>query len=341
MTTVATNPMMALYGRLRALGLAQPYLQKNILPSWWDDEIAATPAGHHEAMAVLSRHLGLDIGSLRDSSAQPQFSEIACKFKKTSGTDEAELNLARNISVQVAKLAAATMSTPVLMPESAQAMRQQILAKGNSCVDLNGLVSYCWDIGIPVIYVSEFPEHAPVMHGLAALIDDRPVVVIARRRKQSAWLLFDLAHELGHLVLKHVVSNQVLIDEQVAQDDSSDQEEVDANRFAVALITGNANKRVTASDRWPSAIQLAQSARRQSFTQQIDPGHIVLNYAHCMGKRFWPVATAALKILEPHGRGPEIMRQQMADRLDWSALSSDDSEFIASMTRSSGESRPS
>jgi hypothetical protein len=53
---------------------------------------------------------------------------------------------------------------------------------------------------------------------------------------------------------------------------------------------------------------------------RIDPGHIVLNYAHTMGDTFWPVANAALKLLEPKRDALRIVRAKLAEHLDWSSL---------------------
>lgn len=331
MTPVAQNPMMALYGRLRILGLAQPYLQKNILPSWWDDEIAVTPAGRLEAVTMLARRAGIDLLSLRDSSATPRLLDVACKFKAIGRADESELCLARNLSVQVAKLAASAMTTELRRPESAAAIRQQLLSQGHQWINLEVLVDYCWSIGIPVLYVSEFPRGIPIMDGLAAIINDRPVIVISSRRKHSAWLLFDLAHELGHITLGHVAPNQILVDDDLEQR-SDDSEEVEANEFALTMLSGSSAPRVRATDRWLNAAQLACFAQRMGIEHQIDPGHIVLVYAHCMGSRFWAVVNAALKLIEPHAKGNETLRQRMIDNLDWSELSNEDNEFIMNMT---------
>jgi len=61
---------------------------------------------------------------------------------------------------------------------------------------------------------------------------------------------------------------------------------------------------------------------------RIDPGHIVLNYAHTMGNRFRPVANAALALIEPRRDALRILRKQMAEHLDWSSLPEDSSEFL-------------
>ena len=69
-------------------------------------------------------------------------------------------------------------------------------------------------------------------------------------------------------------------------------------------------------------------ARHASGELRVDPGHIVLNYAHTMGGRFWPVANAALGLLEPNRDAMKVVRQKMAGHLDWSSLPEDSSEFL-------------
>ena len=50
--------------------------------------------------------------------------------------------------------------------------------------------------------------------------------------------------------------------------------------------------------------------------EQIDPGHIVLNYAYQMGSDFFAVANAALKLLEPHADAVGLVRSRMMAHLD-------------------------
>ena len=50
--------------------------------------------------------------------------------------------------------------------------------------------------------------------------------------------LFILAHELGHIALGHIEEDGVLIDESMDHN-VQDQEEADANAFAIELLTGD------------------------------------------------------------------------------------------------------
>src|SRR5262249_3747340 len=152
------------------------------------------------------------------------------------------------------------------------------------------LIDYCWSLGIPVIHLSSFPN-AKRPDGLCASVKGRPVIVLCKKVMRSAWLLFILAHELGHVALGHIEDDGVLIDESMS-DNVKDKEEDDANAFAIELLTGNADERFSSSGRWPNATQLAEVALETGTRLRIDPGHIVLNYAHTMGGPFWPIANA-------------------------------------------------
>jgi len=78
------------------------------------------------------------------------------------------------------------------------------------------------------------------------------VIVLRRKAKYAAGLLFILAHELGHLALCHIPDDGLLLDEHV-DEASQDDEEKQANAFALELLTGRASCRITPAGRWPNA----------------------------------------------------------------------------------------
>ena len=51
------------------------------------------------------------------------------------------------------------------------------------------------------------------MDGLASVRSGHYAVVLSKHAKHSAWLLFILTHELGHIVQGHVNKDGVLVDE--------------------------------------------------------------------------------------------------------------------------------
>jgi hypothetical protein len=328
------NPIQKLYGRLGAVGLTRAYVRSTAMPSWWDDEAAANPTGYAQGLLLLSRHLGLDLASLQSENEPIRLRDFGvCKFKKHANVSEDELALARVLATRAAQLAASAVSKPAeAIPLQASEIRQQILGDDAPWVGLTELLRYCWSMGLPVLHLDHFPRNARRPDGFAARVDGRPVIVLCRRAKHSAWLLFILAHELGHLALGHVPDEGTLIDQRL-DENSKDAEEQAANAFAMELLTGNSNRNFVATGRWPNAPGLAESAQAIAAQAMIDPGHVVLNFAHSMGRPFFPVGLAALKLLNPHDDAVAQVRTMMAGNLDWSRLPEDSSEFLMRVTQ--------
>lgn len=248
------------------------------------------------------------------------------------GSSEATA-VAQRLALQVARIAALGAVEPVRpIPGDGAAIRAELLVEQAPWVSFEGLLDYCWGHGIVVIHVSNFPRGLKRMHGLAARVDGRPVIVLSWARRHPAWLLFVLAHELGHLALGHVDEGTTLIDDEVDKE-SGDAEERAANDFALALLCGSSETRFSANDRWLKAEALAAAATKLGHELRIDPGHIVLNYANTMGKSFYAVANAALALLPGAADAPEAARRRLAGGLDWERLPAESSEFVMRMTR--------
>jgi len=327
MAVSATNPMADLYRRLKSVSLTKQMVRKYILPDWWDDRIAANPAGFAEGISHISRHLGLELASLRDPTREIAYRDTGvCKFKKSKGTTESQLLLTRSLSTRVAHLVSAATTEPCApLPKTAAQARAEILGQGQPWVNLSNLVDYCWSLGVPVVHLTSFLSSRQP-DGLAVKVSGRPVVVLCKKAKAPAWLLFVLAHELGHIVLGHIPDNGSLIDDDVDTNER-DEEEVAANAFAIELLTGNKEARFHAGGRWPNANMLAKQAKEIGRALKIDPGHLILNYADNMGGGFFPVATAALSKLDST-EAMVIVRRKLAEHLDWSRLPEDSSEFL-------------
>src|SRR5262249_44964823 len=170
------------------------------------------------------------------------------------------------------------------------------------------------------------------MDGMAWVEGDRRAIVLCKNAKASAWLLFILAHELGHIALGHVGEDGALVDEEVDRT-SSDDEESAANAFALELLTSIPECQVFAVGGKAGARALAQAAYQAGANERIDPGHLVLNCAYQEGGDFFRIANAALNLLEPSGDAPRLVRQRMLAHLDRTKLSADTYEFILRVTK--------
>lgn len=325
------NRMGDMYKRLSKLGLKRSFVQKMILPSWWDDDAASTASGFSEGLMILSRHLGIPMSLLRDEARELKIAgDIQAKHKAPRNALPEETALVSGFALQVARLVAQAVQMPVVPLPSAAQIRDSLLQQ-DPWVGFENLLEFCWLSGIAVIHLSTLPPGAKRVHGLAARIDGRPVIVICSEKKHPAWLLFILAHELGHHACGHLAENGAILDE-VVDRDSSDKEEQEANAFALELLTGNASTTIQPQGRWPNRYQLLANAREFGRAHQIDPGHVVLNFAHSMGANFFALANAALALLGG-ADAPTLIRSKMAENLDWDQLPSDSSEFVSRLTQ--------
>ena len=326
------TPIKTLYQRLSEVGFTRPYIKKvAALPEWWDDSLATNSAGYAQGLMSLSRHLGLDLNSLRTGGSIRLKEFGTCKYKMRAGTTSDELLLSRVIATRAAQLAAAAMDRPYLPIPSATDLRTAILESA-LWVGFGQLLDYCWAAGIPVLHVSTFPTGAKRPEGFTLRVAGRPAIVLCRNDVQPSWLLFILAHELGHIACGHVPVDGAVLDEK-AGGNEPDEEETEADRFAVALLTGSASTQIGIDGRWPNADQLADLALAFGRRNAIDPGHAVLNYAHTMGASFYAVARAALKRIAPDADAPGMVRDRLAAQLDWSRLPEASSEFLMRITR--------
>lgn len=324
------NPMKTLYQRLRSVGFDTPYIRDFALPSWWDDDAATSPATFQEVLLHLSRHIGVSLRSLQDDTAPLELRDLGpCNFKKSQSVSADDLAIARSICTRAAQIAATSVQTQWsgVIPSDGAEIREEILRGGAKWVCLESLIEWCWNKGIPVLHIANFPRSSKKMDGMAALVNGRPVIVLCKNSKQEAWLLFILAHEIGHFVRGHVVENGVLVDEHIAKD-STDEQEQEANATATAILTGDSNCRFSSPGRWPNAKELAEAAKDHGRIHQIDPGHIVLNYSNFKGPSFHALGNAALKLICAHPDATKTIHEKMAANLDWSGIPEDSSEFL-------------
>ncbi len=340
------NPMQAIYARLRAVGLNPKFVREVVLPDWWDDAIAENPAGYAEALGRLADALSLDLRALQDPNGvlncRPY---LATRNKARQGLREEDLAWAKCLGARAAQLACSAMALPPAdVPKSAREIRAT-LGKDNRIVTFPTLLDYCWSLGIPVLRVAQFPDKAKKPDGMAARFGNRYAIVLSKNSRYSAWLLFILAHELGHIALGHLQENGVFVDDAAnwqANDEeeksspaiplTAEDEEQQANDFAIELLTGQADTTYHATQNL-NAAGLAEAA--QFFGQQyrVDPGVMALNYArHVPNGPYWALANAALKRLEPDANACAIVQNAMRGNLQREALADEQWEFLLRVT---------
>ena len=332
--TATHKAMRRLYQKVRSVGYTKPYIH-SLLPEWWDDAIAETPSGRQQASLILGRLLSIQPETLWTEAAEPALVvPEGRKFKQRANTHADELGIACALARSAARLVLSAFKpefTPGFYPD-ALALRQTLLASDKPWIDFQTLLAYCLEAGIPVILLRHLPKGAKKMAGLSFEQDGRPVIVLTQV-KPHGYLLFDLAHELGHLSLGHTRGGQWVIDAHIDADtDVDDEEEQAANRYARELLTGSSDFDIVPTGRlYPD--QLAGIATRLGLAHHIDPLHIALSYGYHR-KTHWPVATSAVKALaQGQPTDQETLIRGVLEALDREAMSEDD---LAALTRLMG-----
>jgi Zn-dependent peptidase ImmA (M78 family) len=338
--TLRHDSMVELRRRLSYLGVPKRFLDEKVLPDWWDDEIARVSAGYAQGLGYIARGLGLNVGWLHDSAHGEPFQDFGpTKFKKSEGVREEDLQWAKVIAARAARVTAEAYSgSNRVLPSEATAIRQEIVER-HGHVSLESLLDFCWDCGVPVVHVGTFPrpKGQRKMDGLSAIFDGRPVIVLCRRNKSPSWLIFILAHELGHICLRHldeVNGSGILIDETLEANERDDEEE-QADRFACALIGGEEQPNY-GTPKILTASQLAQFARDEGAQKHILPGFIALNHGHRHPDR-WGAANGAVRSLEDHQDAVKVVHEKMLQRIDRERLPPETEEWLLRITEADGE----
>lgn len=328
----AQTTMKSLYGKLQSAGYNPKYI-RSLLPDWWDEEIASTPAGYQEASLRLGGLFGVQPSSLREINT-PVALRVpeGRRFKRQAGHQEQQLDVACALAMSSASLSLRWLPQCEIrkpLPD-AKVMRELLLAD-NAYINLQVLLDYVWRLGIPVIFLGYMPSKTKKMAGLAFEHQGVPVIVLTSG-KQHGYLVFDLAHELAHIVLGHVSKDKCVVDQEI-DDGAEDPDERAANRFALELLTGDPDCKIVPSGRHLYAQELASAAARYGEKHKIDPLHVALNYGY--SQQHWQVAHGAVKIIAANTSPDQaILRQKLIAELRTNDIDDDD---LMTLLRLTGE----
>ena len=309
-------------------GFKRAFVKETVLPSWWDDEIASTPSGMEEAIWFLATRLGVQPSSLRTEGGAVEFVAASnVRYKTRNGVDVEKLYPARSVALRALRLACLTSDQRPLRPMTAQDIRNEILRNGKPWVSLDDLLDWCWTHGIPVLHLGN-PGGRTKMDGMAARFGDRFAIALCVNYREPSRQLFNLAHELGHIMSGHLPEDGALVDEgfEKRDPDDRDTEEDQANEFATTLLTGERDYQCFSGD-FNRAPTLAMRSREIGVRHRISPGFVSLVYCH-LNPRKWRLSAETLKILEPDTNAIEEINRTAAKHLDLSCLSEEDADYL-------------
>lgn len=339
--TTPDHQIDKIFGSLESAGYPRS-LQGTLLPEWVTPEVLSDVAASSEIAAILAKRLGLRASPL--FTANPTVESLRrrdIKYKRSIPNKSKDLKAATSIAVSIAEsIASACRVEFSPFPDRADALRREVLASSGYGVGLRNLLMTCWSHGVPVVYLAGLGPGIAKMDGMVVHTGDRPVIILSKASPLWAWQLFILAHEIAHVVLEHVAPGEVLIDEELGEDSyalkDADLEERAADMFSIEILNGRKDATYTVSADQINSRELAHVADEFGKANQVDPGHIVLNFANQSGK--WGIGIAAAKVLESE-RPPAwaVINEAMWGGINPEALPVDTVEFLGRVTGSNLE----
>ena len=310
---------------------------KGLLPDW---SISAfeSESGLLELKAFAAKHFGLKIGAdgklLRGNQAP-------AKFKTKSNTDIGAVEASRGIATSCARIVARASKSHAVdknlsMENPAELRNLALQLSKHNWVDFEALVKACWAVNVPVLYLPELGTVGQKMDGMVTFVSGKSVIILTKRAKPD-WLLFILAHEIGHIGRGHLdnIEGEAILDETISKDSNIDVQEIQANEYAVSLVTpdGKELKLKTLLN----AQAFANAAVRHGTEHGISPGHVILSAANNTkigGKPLFSLGNAALNKLPANLVSrpvEEVCSEALAQNIDLDSVSSNSYEFLEKM----------
>lgn len=297
-------------------------------PEWWSEAAEESPSAQAELRFSVARKLGLDPRSLADSDGPRFMWDDSAKYKSFTGSERERLAITSFGRSVGRMLIQATPSMARLDGVGPEELRKAVLANF-PFVTLQTLLGFLWGVGIPTIHVRVHPLSAKRMCAMAVSENARYALLLARDAQYPAWAAFYVAHEIGHICLGHISDCSAVIDMEALAERTAevDEEELQADRFALHLLTGDPDFKVEKVGRGRSPDQLASGAMRVGHLRQIEPGTLALCYGYATGE--WATVQAAIqRIYERPSPVWEFINRTAEQQLEWDAIGDDAESFL-------------
>jgi transcriptional regulator with XRE-family HTH domain len=212
------------------------------------------------------------------------------------------------------------------LPESPEEMRKEIL-NDYGPLNLENTLRYTWDHGIPVIPLSD----PGVFHGACWKVSERKIIVLKQLTKFQGRWLFDLSHEIGHVVRNLDVLEGIVEGDEISPLDEEGIEE-DANDFASDFLFSGREGELAelAAERAKGRVESLRSATIQIAAEERLPLDIFANYLafrlSATNKINWWGTANNLQVSEPPAF--EIARKVFDEKVKIELLNTEDQELL-------------
>jgi Zn-dependent peptidase ImmA (M78 family) len=319
--------------RLRSAGISRAAIRA-AWPLWWNEEAASSSSGRAELRFALARRLGLEPKPLLGERVEFVWNDEA-RFKHLSTEDAAQRAALTSFGMSLGRALLRATPGPPIDRVGAEDLREAIL-RGSSFVDLNSVIATCWALGVPVIHLRVFPLETKSMYAMVVALEGRFAILLGRDAGYPAPIAFALAHELGHVMLGHLADAPALVDlEDPATARDGDEQEAEADRFALTLLTGSPNPDIRTNLEHFNAPTLAKAVLDAADRYAVEPGTLALCLAY--RRNAWPVAMSSLRFIYSERKPAWREINGIADReLDWDALGDEAAGYLRNVMTGDG-----
>jgi len=297
-------------------------------PEWWSDAADASPSAQAELRFSLARNLGLDPLTVLDDQA-PQFIwDDSAKYKNFKGDEQRDKPAITAFGKSLARMLVKSVGLTMSLEGITATELRELILKNNQYVGLVELLATMWGVGVPVLHLRVYPLAAKRMSAMVTGFKDRYAILLAKDSTYPASIAFYLAHEIGHIACGHVQPGSALLDmEDAGVDDEQDEEETEADRFALELLTGDPGFEVQKQGVGFNARELANGALSHGQKARIEPGTIAVCYGYATGE--WAVVQNAMKHIYTNSAPAwEAVNRIAASEMKWDDLSDENVHFL-------------
>ena len=325
-----------LLDKVAGTGLSLEFIRKRLVP-YWVAETVPLPQSKDESTLTnataenIGRIFEWPVSKLSDSEELHLTPAMgAVRFKLAGNVLPQRVTAytfyAHNLSRLVAQTCKDRATSPI--PNHPSRLREAIEANYGS-VSLRSIVSYMWDIGVPVLPLDD----PGAFHGACFREAGRNVIVLKQKTSSESRWAFDLLHEIWHAGQEPDRPDRTVLepDEEAADNNISD-EETTANNFAAGFLLEGKGQRLAeiclslaGNDLVRLKIAVRETAAAEGVEVESLANYMAFRLANEQGQNWWPTANSMQRNTDPWS----VVRDVFFECADLTKLAEPDRQLIA------------
>lgn len=318
------NTFASLIKRLSRAGFRKEFVRSAILPDWWDDSCLQDPQLLLDLEIRIARFLNQPLGIIKETHtplAAPRYPQA--QLRRVHDVDRDRLGPAIHSAIRIASAVIRNLKSsvpqPTLPPADGLTWRR-LMSPDGRVVTFHHIVTDLWNRGIPVIPLELLPT--PSFQGIAAIVEDRPVILLGYKHDEPGRVAFFVSHEAGHIAVGDCAPDQPVVDEDEDVHDNSFIERR-ADRYATHVLIG---RDTVPQIQAKTFKELACQASEIESRNGVDATKVILDWAR--RHHNYPTATLALKALYRTTGARKKLRQLFELYVDITAATDTDRALL-------------